>query len=52
MFIPYDPCKDCKQPKETCRQCSYEAVKENYRRALAKIVELNDELGRKTTILV
>lgn len=52
MFIPYNPCKDCKQPREICSRCSYKALEENYHRALTKIVELSHELDKKVTILV
>lgn len=52
MLIPYNPCKDCKQAKEVCNKCAFQITKENYHRALERIVELSNELNIKVTILV
>lgn len=49
MFTPYEPCEDC--VAKNCGRCSYEFAKVNYQRALEKIVELTNELGRPITIL-
>lgn len=51
MLTPYNPCDDCKQ-KKMCDKCAMTFAKENYHRALTKIVELSNELGKKVTILV
>ena len=49
MYIPYDPCKDCKQ-KDKCDKCTHKALQINYERALNKIIELSTELGKPITI--
>lgn len=46
MLIPYEPCDDCKYKDEKCSRCGY-----YFSRALKKIVDLSNELGRKITIL-
>ena len=52
MLKPYEPCKDCKQPKETCSKCGYKNLEKEYHRALTRLIELNRELGRELTILI
>ena len=52
MYVPYVPCEECKHKDELCEQCAFKNAEKNYDRALAKIAELSDELGKKITILV
>ena len=33
MYIPYDPCNDCKR-KEMCNKCTHKALQINYKRVL------------------
>ena len=52
MYIPYNPCNDCKQKGKLCNKCALTNLELNYHRALEKIVELSSEQGKKITILV
>lgn len=51
MYIPYNPCNDCKR-KEMCNQCAFRNAQLNYQRALDKLRELYAEQGKQITILV
>lgn len=52
MYVPYNPCDDCKQKGKLCNKCAFTNTELNYQRALAKIVELSAEQGKQITILV
>lgn len=52
MYIPYNPCDNCKEKYKRCTQCQMTIMEINYHDALNKIRELSAELGKKITILV
>lgn len=51
MYIPYNPCTDCKHKDKKCHQCGFRNAELNYKRALEKIIELSNKLNEKITIL-
>ena len=50
MYTPYNPCNDCKQ-EAMCSKCAYHNITMNYIKALDKLKELCNELGKPITIL-
>jgi hypothetical protein len=61
MYIPYNPCTDCKQKHKRCHQCAFKNAELNYQRALSKIIDLNFKIyelkeeckqGKTITVIV
>jgi hypothetical protein len=51
MYIPYNPCDECKHKKKLCTQCAFKNTEQNYAKALEAICRMSAELGREITIL-
>ena len=51
MYIPYNPCNECKHKNKLCTQCAFKNTEQNYARALEAICRMSAELGREITIL-